>query len=94
MAHATSGHSKKSRVGSAPAKAKDADAPAHSVPTHSAPAPDEITPAQISMEQALDKGFHAAQAGFTGGLSPIALAETYSDWALYLASAPGKQLEL
>jgi polyhydroxyalkanoate synthase len=94
MAHATSGHSKKSRVGSAPAKSKDADAPAHSVPTHSAPAPDEITPAQISMEQALDKGFHAAQAGFTGGLSPIALAETYSDWALYLASAPGKQLEL
>jgi polyhydroxyalkanoate synthase len=46
------------------------------------------------MEQALDKGFHAAQAGFTGGLSPIALAETYSDWALYLTSALGKQLEL
>ncbi|WP_281966866.1 PHA/PHB synthase family protein [Roseovarius nanhaiticus] len=46
------------------------------------------------MTQALDKGLKATQARFTGGLSPIALAETYSDWALHLASAPGKQLEL
>ncbi len=47
-----------------------------------------------SMEQALDKSLKAAQARFTGGLSPIALAAAYSDWALHLSSAPGKQLEL
>jgi len=46
------------------------------------------------MEQALDKGVKAAQAKFTGGLSPIALTSAYADWALHLSSAPGKQLEL
>ncbi len=50
------------------------------------------TPA--NMEQSLDKGLKAAQARFTGGLSPIALAAAYSDWALHLSSAPGKQMEL
>ncbi|WP_093915418.1 alpha/beta fold hydrolase [Sulfitobacter marinus] len=47
-----------------------------------------------TMEQALDKGMKAAQAHFTGGISPIALAAAYSDWALHLSSAPGKQLQL
>lgn len=51
-------------------------------------------PAHTSMEQTLDKGLKAAQARFTGGLSPIALAAAFSDWALHLSSAPGKQLEL
>ncbi|MEB8386537.1 alpha/beta fold hydrolase [Rhodobacteraceae bacterium KMM 6894] len=46
------------------------------------------------MEQALDKSLRAAQAKFTGGLSPIALAGAYADWLLHLSSAPGKQLEL
>ena len=46
------------------------------------------------MEQALDKGLKASLAKFTAGLSPIALAAAYSDWALHLTSAPGKQLEL
>ncbi|MEH6726237.1 MAG: alpha/beta fold hydrolase [Hyphomicrobiales bacterium] len=46
------------------------------------------------MEQALDKGLKASLAKFTAGLSPIALAAAYSDWALHLASAPGKRLEL
>lgn len=48
----------------------------------------------IRIEQALDKKLKATQARFTGGLSPIALAAAYSDWALHLASSPGKQLEL
>jgi polyhydroxyalkanoate synthase len=48
----------------------------------------------VTMEQAFDKGLNAAQAKFTAGLSPIALAAAYSDWALHLTSAPGKQLEL
>jgi polyhydroxyalkanoate synthase len=47
-----------------------------------------------SLEQAMDKGLKAAQARFTGGLSPIALAAAFSDWALHLSSAPGKRLEL
>lgn len=47
-----------------------------------------------TMEQALDKGLKASLAKFTAGLSPIALAAAYSDWALHLASAPGKRLEL
>ncbi|WP_306664290.1 alpha/beta hydrolase [Sulfitobacter sp. CW3] len=42
----------------------------------------------------MDKGLKAAQARFTGGISPIALAAAYSDWLLHLSSAPGKQLEL
>ncbi|SFT01711.1 polyhydroxyalkanoate synthase [Sulfitobacter marinus] len=50
--------------------------------------------AHTTMEQALDKGLKAAQSRFTGGLSPIALATAYADWALHLSSAPGKQLEL
>jgi polyhydroxyalkanoate synthase len=54
--------------------------------------PDRLS--HITMEQGLDKGLKAAQARFTGGLSPIALAAAYSDWALHLASSPGKQLEL
>jgi polyhydroxyalkanoate synthase subunit PhaC len=48
----------------------------------------------ISIEQGLDKRLKATQARFTGGLSPIALASAYSDWALHLTASPGKQLEL
>ena len=47
-----------------------------------------------TMEEALDKGLRAAIAKTTAGLSPIALAAAYSDWALHLATAPGKQLQL
>lgn len=54
----------------------------------------DAAPAHTTMEQALDKGLKATQAKFTGGLSPIALAAAYADWALHLCSAPGKQLEL
>lgn len=50
--------------------------------------------AHTTMEEALDKGLKATVAKFTAGLSPIALAAAWSDWALHLASAPGKQLQL
>ncbi len=53
-----------------------------------------LSHSHTTMEQALDKGLKATVAKFTAGLSPIALAAAYSDWALHLASAPGKQLEL
>ena len=55
---------------------------------------DRITHSHATMEQALDRGLKATQAKFTGGLSPIALAAAYSDWALHLGSAPGKRMEL
>lgn len=42
----------------------------------------------------LDRTVAAAVSSMTGGLSPIALWLAYSDWALHLGAAPGKQLEL
>jgi len=51
-------------------------------------------PDHVSIEQAFDKGLKAAQARFTGGISPIALTAAFSDWALHLMSSPGKQFEL
>ena len=42
----------------------------------------------------LDRLSRALLARATQGISPVALAETWADWALHLASAPGKRLEL
>lgn len=44
--------------------------------------------------QSYDKALRAIAAHYTAGISPIALTSAYSDWALHLATAPGKQLEL
>lgn len=55
---------------------------------------DRVPYVHTSLYEAMDKGLKAAQAQLTGGLSPIALAAGYADWALHLSSAPGKQLEL
>ena len=41
-----------------------------------------------------DRSLHAAMARLTGGLSPAALAHAFSDWAMHLAYAPGKQMQL
>jgi polyhydroxyalkanoate synthase subunit PhaC len=41
-----------------------------------------------------DRSLHAAVARFTGGLSPAALAQAYFDWAIHLANAPGKRMQL
>jgi polyhydroxyalkanoate synthase len=42
----------------------------------------------------LDRLIHAWQAQLTGGLSPAALLEAYSDWAIHLFNQPGKQADL
>jgi polyhydroxyalkanoate synthase len=42
----------------------------------------------------VDRAFHASLARLTGGLSPAALALAYFDWAVHLASSPGKQVDL
>ena len=41
-----------------------------------------------------DRSLHAGVSRFTAGLSPIALADAYLDWAFHLASLPGKRLQL
>ena len=57
-------------------------------------APSALPHTHTTMEQALDKGLKSVVAKFTAGLSPIALSAAYTDWAMHLASAPGKRLEL
>ena len=42
----------------------------------------------------LDRAAGAAIARATSGLSPATLAQAFSDWALHLACAPGKQMQL
>ncbi|WP_299847377.1 alpha/beta fold hydrolase [uncultured Roseovarius sp.] len=46
------------------------------------------------MLQSYDKALRAIASHYTAGVSPIALASAYADWALHLATAPGKQLDL
>lgn len=43
---------------------------------------------------AIDRMREATSAKLTGGFSPTALTLAYLDWAIHLAAAPGKQLEL
>jgi polyhydroxyalkanoate synthase len=42
----------------------------------------------------VDRSMHAATARFTAGLSPIAFADAYLDWASHLAFLPGKRARL
>ena len=50
--------------------------------------------ASTALQDILDRSVHAAVARVTSGLSPSALAAAYSDWAVHLASSPGKQSQL
>ena len=59
------------------------------------PPPDEHDPyAVTAFADVTDRSLHAALARFTGGLSPAALVQAYSDWAVHLAASPGKRLQL
>ena len=77
----------------------------HSVNENTVPAPTKLpckAPASTEVPDAwpegfaeiLDRSVHALAARLTSGLSPAALAGAYMDWAVHLASSPGKQLEL
>jgi len=50
--------------------------------------------ASTAWAEIVDRSVHAAVARFTAGLSPMALAGAYMDWAAHIAFAPGKQFQL
>ena len=50
--------------------------------------------ASTAIAEIIDRSTHAAVARFTAGLSPIALAAAYLDWAAHVAFSPGKQVQL
>ena len=72
--------------------AKTKTKPAATVPAVIPPLPAPAVHAHP--HQNLDRAIRAAVAKVTGGISPHAVTETWQDWALHLARAPGRQLEL
>ncbi|MCP5433116.1 MAG: alpha/beta fold hydrolase [Alphaproteobacteria bacterium] len=50
--------------------------------------------ASTAIAEIVDRSLHAGLARITGGISPAAMMLAYSDWALHLAMAPGKRLQL
>ena len=64
---------------------------------HFAPVTPPRTPRPASGStnfRTLDRLSRALLARSTQGISPLAVAQTWNDWAVHLASAPGKRLEL
>jgi polyhydroxyalkanoate synthase len=59
-----------------------------------APGKERDTFAVAAIADIIDRSLHAAVARFTGGLSPAALTQAYFDWAIRLANAPGKRMQL
>jgi polyhydroxyalkanoate synthase subunit PhaC len=55
---------------------------------------DHPYPASEQTENELDRKLHASIANVTGGLSPMALAGAWFDWASHLTASPGRQMEL
>ncbi|WP_306580968.1 poly-beta-hydroxybutyrate polymerase N-terminal domain-containing protein, partial [Dokdonella sp.] len=55
---------------------------------HDAPSP--ATP----LAERIDTLFRATMARGTLSLSPVAMLQAASDWAMHLASSPGKRIEL
>lgn len=70
--------------------------PAPKVPESAPKLPSVVTPTLPASHRhaALDRGTLASLARFTGGLSPHAIIDAWSDWAMHLSRAPGRQLEL
>src|SRR5690349_2891543 len=73
--------------------------PSPQVPPSATPAPQDESflrdsYAATALADIVDRSMHAATARFTGGLSPIAFADAYLDWASHLAFLPGKRYQL
>ncbi|MCF7701438.1 PHA/PHB synthase family protein [Loktanella sp. M215] len=65
------------------------------------PQPNTDTPPEVAVPpkpettyQALDRKTHAHVAQATLGLAPSVLGEAWMDWAVHMATSPGKQMEL
>jgi polyhydroxyalkanoate synthase len=56
--------------------------------------PVELHDPNYDFDDHLDQLIHAGMANLTGGISPSALWEAYADWAIHLATSPGKQSHL
>ncbi|RDV05633.1 alpha/beta fold hydrolase [Undibacter mobilis] len=75
-----------------------------SAPQTARPLPTDFEPADApdrrdayavtALGDVIDRAQHAAVARLTMGLSPTALMQAYMDWAIHLASQPGKRLQL
>jgi polyhydroxyalkanoate synthase len=52
-----------------------------------------VSPAEATV-RSLDRPLHAATARLTGGISPAALTQAYTDWLQHLLFSPDKQIEL
>lgn len=63
---------------------------AYHPPAAPPPAPDPLD----GLAATLDRAAFAGIASMTGGLSPVTVAQAFSDWALHLAASPGKRLDL
>jgi len=57
-------------------------------------APQTPAPPEEHLHAALDRAVMGSLARMTAGLSPHAVIDAWSDWAMHLARAPGRQLEL
>lgn len=66
--------------------------PLRPVPPAAAPAP-EVGDVSATLS-ILDRLVHGWAGRMTGSISPAALTLAYMDWAIHLAAAPGKQVEL
>jgi polyhydroxyalkanoate synthase len=63
-------------------------------PVPAAPPPPEPLAAETDLPDLLDRMLTARLARWTGGLSPAALVGAGMDWAIHLAGAPGRRMQL
>ncbi len=77
-----------------PAPSMPANAPALEMEPVALPPDQRDSYAVTAFADIIDRSQHAATARLTMGLSPTAMMQAYMDWAIHLASQPGKRLQL